>query len=75
MPGALGKFYASLGGQVSRPFCVLTKITSLTHQGEHLFCWLQVELMGKPALVIYNEALQLLGLEASEVIAIGDSLV
>lgn len=37
--------------------------------------WLQVELMGKPALVIYNEALQLLGLEASEVIAIGDSLV
>ena len=31
--------------------------------------------MGKPALVIYREALQLLGLEASEVVAIGDSLV
>jgi FMN phosphatase YigB (HAD superfamily) len=31
--------------------------------------------MGKPALVIYKEALQLLGLQPAEVVAIGDSLV
>jgi FMN phosphatase YigB (HAD superfamily) len=36
---------------------------------------MQVHLMGKPALVIYEEALQLLGMRPEEVVAIGDSLV
>lgn len=34
----------------------------------------EVRLMGKPAPVIYEAALQQLGLEASQVLAIGDSL-
>jgi len=48
MPGTLGKWYATAGGEV--------------------------HLMGKPAVVIYEEALRLLDLAPEEVIAIGDSL-
>lgn len=36
---------------------------------------IQVHLMGKPAPVMYEEALQLLDLQPADVIAIGDSLV
>lgn len=77
MPGALGKFYASLGGQVSDPFRNFHADNAPvdTHGASSANIMLQVELMGKPALVIYKEALQLLGFKASEVVAIGDSLV
>ena len=35
---------------------------------------MQVHLMGKPAPIIYEEAVALLALPAAEVIAIGDSM-
>jgi len=35
----------------------------------------QVELMGKPAGIVYEAAQRMLGLQASELLAIGDSLV